>query len=83
LARRRRRFGDHPRPRLSRDAADWAGLSVGERDVLLRLTVLFQAAEEGIPTLGAHAVAERLGQPHRVRLTCLRVGGKIIVQPPA
>jgi hypothetical protein len=32
--------------------------------------------------LGAHAVAERLRQPHRVRLTCLRAGGKIIVQPP-
>lgn len=36
-----------------------------------------------IATLGAHAVAERLRQPRGVRLTCLRAGGKIIVQPPA
>ncbi len=48
------------------------------REVLDRHT-----AADVIATLGAHAVAERLRQPHRVRLTCLRAGGKIIVQPPA
>lgn len=48
------------------------------REVLDRHT-----AEDVIATLGARAVPERLRQPHRVRLTCLRAGGKIIVQPPA
>ena len=48
------------------------------REVLDRHT-----AADVIATLGAHAVAERLRQPHRVRRTCLRAGGKIIVQPPA
>jgi ribonucleoside-diphosphate reductase beta chain len=48
------------------------------REVLDRHT-----AVDVIATLGAHAVADRLRQPHRVRLTCLRAGGKIIVQPPA
>src|SRR5690242_12420332 len=33
---------------LRRDAEDWARFSVSERDVLLRLTVLFQAAEESM-----------------------------------
>ncbi len=33
---------------LRRDAADWARFTVAERDVLLRLTVLFQAAEESM-----------------------------------
>jgi len=33
---------------LSQDARDWARLSVTERDVLLRLTALFQAAEESM-----------------------------------
>src|SRR3989442_4531408 len=33
---------------LSQDARDWAGLTVAERDVLLRLTALFQAAEESM-----------------------------------
>ncbi|HEX4627306.1 MAG TPA: R2-like ligand-binding oxidase [Gemmatimonadales bacterium] len=31
---------------LRRDVVDWGGFTVAERDVLLRLTVLFQAAEE-------------------------------------
>ena len=48
------------------------------REVLDRHT-----AADVIATLGVHAVAERLRQPHRVRLTCLRAGGKIIVQPAA
>ena len=33
---------------LRRDIEEWARFSVAERDVLLRLTVLFQAAEEGM-----------------------------------
>ncbi|HKW41055.1 MAG TPA: R2-like ligand-binding oxidase [Gemmatimonadales bacterium] len=33
---------------LRRDASDWARFTVAERDVLLRLTVLFQAAEESM-----------------------------------
>jgi ribonucleoside-diphosphate reductase beta chain len=33
---------------LHQDARDWAGLSVAERDVLLRLTALFQVGEEGM-----------------------------------
>ncbi len=33
---------------LHQDARDWARLSVAERDVLLRLTALFQVAEEGM-----------------------------------
>lgn len=33
---------------LRRDAEDWGRFSVAERDVLLRLTVLFQAAEESM-----------------------------------
>jgi ribonucleoside-diphosphate reductase beta chain len=33
---------------LQQDARDWTRLSVAERDVLLRLTALFQVAEEGM-----------------------------------
>src|SRR5438445_8779772 len=33
---------------LDQDVRDWARLTVTERDVLLRLTVLFQAAEESM-----------------------------------
>src|SRR5205823_9532255 len=33
---------------LRRDIEEWARFSVAERDVLLRLTVLFQAAEESM-----------------------------------
>jgi ribonucleoside-diphosphate reductase beta chain len=33
---------------LSRDAADWARLDEGERDVILRLTSLFQGGEESV-----------------------------------
>ena len=33
---------------LRRDIDDWARFTVAERDVLLRLTVLFQAAEESM-----------------------------------
>jgi ribonucleoside-diphosphate reductase beta chain len=33
---------------LRRDVDDWARFTVAERDVLLRLTVLFQAAEESM-----------------------------------
>ena len=33
---------------LSRDAEDWRGLDPEERDVLLRLTALFQAGEEAV-----------------------------------
>jgi len=33
---------------LSRDAADWRGLADDERDLLLRLTALFQAGEEAV-----------------------------------
>jgi ribonucleoside-diphosphate reductase beta chain len=33
---------------LEQDAADWLGLREEERDVLLRLTSLFQAGEEGV-----------------------------------
>lgn len=33
---------------LTQDARDWAGFTVAERDVLVRLTALFQAAEESM-----------------------------------
>lgn len=33
---------------LSRDAAEWAELTDGERDLLLRVTALFQAGEESV-----------------------------------
>lgn len=33
---------------LGRDAADWAALSAAERDLLLRVTSLFQAGEESV-----------------------------------
>ena len=33
---------------LSQDVRDWAGLSVVERDALVRLSAMFQAAEEGM-----------------------------------
>lgn len=33
---------------LERDAADWRGLEAGERDLLLRLSALFQAGEEAV-----------------------------------
>ena len=50
---------------LSRDAEDWSRFSVAERDVLLRLSVLFQAAEESmtrdlLPLLVAVTREERL-----------------------
>ena len=50
---------------LSRDAEEWSRLSVAERDVLLRLIVLFQAAEESmtrdlVPLVVAVTSEERL-----------------------
>lgn len=50
---------------FSRDQADWARLSANERDLLLRLTALFQAGEEAVtldllPLIGAVARDGRL-----------------------
>lgn len=50
---------------FARDAADWGGLARDERDLLLRLTALFQGGEESValdlvPLIEAIAAEERL-----------------------
>jgi ribonucleoside-diphosphate reductase beta chain len=50
---------------FSRDQSDWARLSASERDLLLRLTALFQAGEEAVtldllPLIGAVARERRI-----------------------
>ena len=44
--------------------------------------VVHHTASDVIAALRAHRVPERLRAAGRQRLTCLRAGGKIIVQPP-
>jgi len=50
---------------LSRDAADWGRLSEPERDLLLRLTALFQAGEEAV-TLDLLPLVQAVAREGRV-----------------
>jgi ribonucleoside-diphosphate reductase beta chain len=50
---------------LTRDAADWARLSAEERDLLLRLTALFQAGEEAV-TLDLLPLVQAVAREGRV-----------------
>jgi len=50
--------------------------------VITREVLEHHAASEIIAALGARDAAGRLRQRAHVRLTCLRVGGKIVVQAP-
>jgi ribonucleoside-diphosphate reductase beta chain len=67
LWQKAKRFGvwDPAAIDFRRDAADWRGLSDPERDLLLRLTALFQGGEEAVtldllPLIGAVAADGRL-----------------------